>query len=326
MKKLKHIPYCILLATVALSACGGNRSASDAASAAAASEQSVAKSILFDADSAYRFVADQVGFGPRVPGTEAHKRCGDYIASRLKAYGADVAVTDTVVIDAEGKSVPVRNIMGRFRPEAKKSVMLLAHYDTRPWADRDADPANHSLPIDGANDGASGVAVMLEIARNISQIPADLGVDMLFVDAEDSGTYNDDATWCIGSQTWANYHNPADRRPSFAILLDMVGGKDAMFHREYFSELNAKGINDRVWAAARALGHDNRFVDLIGGAINDDHLSIQSAGIPAIDIIESYNPTTEGFNPTWHTLDDNLANIDPATMAIVGRVVIKTLQ
>ncbi len=326
MKKLKHTSYCLLLATVALGACGGNRSASDATAANAATGQPTAKSIQFNADSAYRFVADQVGFGPRVPGTEAHRRCGDYIAERLRAYGADVAVTDTVLTVSDGKPVAVRNIMGRFRPDAKKSVMLLAHYDTRPWADRDPEPANHALPIDGANDGASGVAVMLEIARNISQIPADIGIDMLFVDAEDSGIYDDDATWCVGSQAWARYRNPADRLPSFAILLDMVGGKDAAFHREYFSELNAKGINDRVWAAARALGHENRFIDRIGGAINDDHLSIQSAGIPAIDIIESYNPATEGFNPTWHTLDDNLSNIDPTTMAIVGRVIIKSLQ
>lgn len=326
MKNLKQIPYCLLLATVATSACGGNRSASETAPATSESHSAVTEPAVFNADSAYRFVAEQVEFGPRVPGTEAHRRCGDYIASKLHGYGAEVTVTDTVFVTPDGKSTSIRNIMGRFRPEAKKSVMLLAHYDTRPWADRDADPANHSQPIDGANDGASGVAVMLEIARNISGIPANLGIDMLFVDAEDAGTYDDDATWCIGSQAWAAYLNPADRRPSFAILLDMVGGKDAVFHREYFSELSAKGINDRLWAAARALGHGNRFVDAIGGAINDDHLNIQAAGIPAIDIIESYNPATEGFNPTWHTLDDNLSNIDPTTMAIVGRVVIKALQ
>lgn len=326
MKNLKHLPYCLLWATVALSACGGNRSASETATTTHESHSAVAALTAFDADSAYRFVAEQVEFGPRVPGTEAHRRCGDYIASKLRGYGADVTVTDTVFVAIDGKSTPVRNIMGRFRPEAKRSVMLLAHYDTRPWADRDANPSNHSLPIDGANDGGSGVAVMLEIARNISGIPADLGIDMLFVDAEDAGSYAEDATWCIGSQAWASYRNPADRCPSFAILLDMVGGKDAVFHREYFSELSAKGINDRVWAAARALGYGSRFVDAMGGAINDDHLNIQAAGIPAIDIIESYNPSTEGFNPTWHTLDDNLSNIAPTTMAIVGRVVMKALQ
>lgn len=326
MKNLKVISYSLLLSTVALSACGGNRSASEAAASTAEPRSAIASPAVFNADSAYQFVSDQVAFGPRVPGTEAHRKCGDYIEAKLHGYGAEVTAVDTVFVAPDGKSTPVRNIMGRFRPEAKKSVMLLAHYDTRPWADLDADPSNHSLPIDGANDGASGVAVMLEIARNISAIPSDLGLDLLFVDAEDAGSYSEDDTWCIGSQAWASQRNPADRLPSFAILLDMVGGKDAVFHREYFSERYAKGINDRVWAAARALGHDDRFVDMVGGAINDDHLNIQSVGIPTIDIIESYNPVTEGFNPTWHTLDDNLSNIDPTTMAIVGRVVIKVLQ
>ncbi len=321
MKNILKILYAAI-AGVSICACGGK-------SAAVTSPESTPETgtaeIKFNPDSAYQFIADQVGFGPRTVGSAAHARCADYIAAKLKAYGAEVIEQDTTFTDQWGKRQPVRNIIGRFNPQAERAVMLLAHYDTRPWADEDPDESKHSTPIDGANDGGSGVAVMLEIARNASQLPASKGIDLLFVDNEDAGTHQDDLSWCIGSQAWAAYRQPGDRPIDYAILLDMVGGKDASFPREYFSEVNAKGINDLVWATARQLGYATRFPDRISGAINDDHVPLLKIGIPAIDIIET-DPDGGGFNPTWHTVADNLQNIDPNTLNAVGRTVTAVLM
>lgn len=323
------IPTKILLAAAticAATACSG-KNGNDAADSSQANPEPRPAEISFSADSAYRFVADQVAFGPRVPGTDAHARCADYIIGKLKAYGADVTVQDTTMTDLNGNPHKIKNIIGRINPEAPTAAaMLLAHYDTRPWADQDPDPSKHSTPIDGANDGASGVAVMLEIARNASSLSPDKGIDLLFVDAEDGGQYSDDLSWCLGSQLWAASPDSGFRPVGYALLLDMVGGKDARFNREYFSEVNAPGINNLVWSTARSLGYADRFPDQIGGAINDDHVPLLRAGIPAVDIIETHNDQSQGFNPTWHTTDDNLSNIDPVTLGIVGRVVTKVLQ
>ncbi|MDE7135369.1 MAG: M28 family peptidase [Muribaculaceae bacterium] len=321
MKNISSI-ICAAIAGVSLCACGGKTTAETTPDTLPENNNT---EIKFDADSAYQFIADQVEFGPRVVGSAAHARCADYIAAKLKAYGAEVIVQDTTYTDQNDKSQRVRNIMGRFNPHAERAVMLLAHYDTRPWADEDPDETKHSTPIDGANDGGSGVAVMLEIARNASQLPAAKGLDLLFVDNEDAGTHQDDLSWCIGSQAWAAYRQSTDRPIDYAILLDMVGGKDACFPREYFSEVNAKGVNDLIWATARQLGYANRFPDRISGAINDDHVPLLKIGIPTVDIIET-DPDAGGFNPTWHTTADNLQNIDPATLNVVGRTVTAVLM
>lgn len=279
---------------------------------------------FFDADSAMYFLESQVNFGPRVPGSDAHKACAEWLAERLTAMGATVSdVPVDIAHPVSGKSVSVRNIFARFNPQAKDRVLLLAHYDTRPWADSDPDAANHDTPIDGANDGASGVAVALETARHNALLPKDKGLDILFVDLEDSGDEGNDASWCVGSSYWAaNMPYSSADRPRFAILLDMVGGKDAKFMREYFSESYAANVNDMVWRTARELGFGNRFTDRVGGAINDDHIPLLRAGIPTIDIIETHvDGNSGGFNPTWHTLRDNLENIDVSTIDAVGQVV-----
>lgn len=282
--------------------------------------------IGFDADSAYEYVARQVAFGPRVPGTSAHKECATWLESELKRHGAEVTVTDTTMRSTDGRLYPVHNITGRFNPTAVKRVMLVAHYDTRPTADEDPDPANRTRPIDGANDGASGTAVILEIARHASAaLPADRGLDILFVDTEDSGTHDDDATWCLGSQAYVASLEPGAPRPVYAILLDMVGGEDARFAREYFSDTYARPVNDRIWQTARQLGHGDRFPDRVGGAINDDHVHLLGAGIPTVDIIETTHPETGSFNPTWHTMADNIDNISRETLRTVGRVITATI-
>lgn len=327
---MKQLILTIVMAGTALiaTACGGKGSQTDAVGTAADAPSQSSVIRLFDADSAYTRVAEQVAMGPRIPGTSGHDRCVEYIKARLKAAGAEVTVQDTLFAPAGTTIAPqrVRNITGRFNAGAPRHVLLLAHYDTRPWADQEADEKLHSTPIDGANDGASGVGVLLEIARLMKQLPDNVEVEMLFVDAEDAGSYADDFSWCIGSQAWADAFDPTSRRvPEYAILLDMVGGKGARFHREYFSDRYAPAVNNRVWETARKAGYGNLFPNEAGGALNDDHIHILRAGIPAIDIVESYNPATGSFNPTWHTLSDNIDNIDHATLKAVGDVVINTI-
>lgn len=281
----------------------------------------------FNVDTAMAYLKKQVDFGPRVPGTEPHRQTADWLAATLRSMGAEVTdVPLTTVHPETGAPIPVRNIFGQFNPEAKERVILVAHYDTRPRADEDPEPANRETPIDGANDGASGVAVALEVARNFAMIAPAHGLDILFADYEDSGTSGNDDTWCIGSTLWASQLPYGEAsKPTLGILLDMVGGNDAVFMREYFSETYAPAVNNLVWKAAAEAGHGVRFVNRVGGAINDDHLPLLRAGIPTIDIIEMHTDGNGGFNPTWHTLADNYDNIDPQTVDAVGNVVLKVI-
>lgn len=309
---------------IILSGCSG----SQANNAPAAKSQSAKSQDIpaFSSDSAYAFIQAQVDMGPRVPGSDAAKECADWIASELRRHGADTVIVQyTTLPDPMNPSreVPVRNILGRFNPDAKTHVMLAAHYDTRPVADEETDPSRSSRPIPGANDGASGVGVMLEVARMIGRQAPTTGVDLLFVDLEDSGTTGDDDSWCRGSQYFADNmpYTSATDRPMAAIVLDMVGAPGARFHREGFSDYAARPLVDRVWASARAAGHADRFPDAEGSPILDDHLPLLRAGIPAIDIVESRSDATGGFPAAWHTLADDMTNIDPATLKAVGETV-----
>ena len=317
----------ILLPAIAFSlligsSCGAKSSDSVAASESPANEYSS----TFDADSAYSYVARQVSFGPRVAGSEAHDLCAAWIASEIERHGGKATVGDASRILADGSRRRVMNVSGTFRPEAPRRVLLLAHYDTRSTADQDPDPTKRNSPFDGANDGASGVGVVLEIARHWQELPEQLGLDVLLTDAEDDGNYSDDASWCIGSQLWAEELGESAPRPEYAILLDMVGGHGAIFTQEYFSMIHAREVVDRVWAAARRAGHADRFPNTLGGAINDDHVPLIGAGIAAIDIVEMSNPQTGSFNPTWHTTADNLGAISKATLKAVGETVMETLN
>ena len=326
MKQLIKIALIVCSAIIATS-CGG-KTPVQATSTQLSVETQKGLAIEVNADSVFAFVEAQTSMGPRVPGKAGHDRCMAFIKERLASCGAVVSVQDTLFAPAGTELLPqrVRNITGRFNVGAPRHVMLLAHYDTRPWADEESDPKHHDTPIDGANDGASGVAVLLEIARLMKQLPDNVEVEMLFVDAEDAGNHTEDLSWCIGSQAWASAFDPLSRRiPEYAILLDMVGGKNAKFHREYFSEQYASKINNKVWNTAKQLGYGERFPNEMGGALNDDHIHILSVGIPAIDIVESAHPSTQSFNPTWHTLEDNINNIDRSTLKMVGDVVINTI-
>lgn len=322
-----------LLAACALAACsaGGARTAESTESAQPAKN----KADAFSADTAYALAAAQVAMGPRTPGSEGSAECAAWISSRMRAAGADtVALQRGSMKRFDGVELPVCNVLASFRPEAPRRVLLVAHYDTRPWADMESAPALRMKPIPGANDGASGVAVLLEIARCLGRNPAAIGVDFLFADCEDSGHSDiiapgiaaDDHTWCLGTQMWAAAQPYKGRTaPAYAVLLDMVGGTGARFHREQFSDMAAARIVDRMWAEAASLGYADTFVDSRGGAVVDDHIYVNRAGIPAIDIIESMNPATGTFPPAWHTHADNMDNIDPATLGRVGKTVLSLI-
>ncbi|MCM1162817.1 MAG: M28 family peptidase [Muribaculaceae bacterium] len=281
----------------------------------------------FDADSAYEYIDTQVAFGPRVSGTEANKLCGEYLISELTRHNAqNVRIQTGDVTAYNGDLLPITNIMGSYRPELSRRILLVAHYDTRPWADADQVDANRLKPVPGANDGASGVGVILELARIMGKHQPPVGVDILFVDAEDygqsEGFSNHDESWALGTQHWVRnmpYH--PDSLPAYGVLLDMVGGMDAKFHREYFSDKNAPGVVDKVWSIASRSGYGAKFVNIEGGAVVDDHVFLNRAGIPTIDIIESNNTVTRSFNPTWHTLNDDMDHIDRNSLKAVGQTV-----
>lgn len=313
-----------------LCACGNTVSGGGTESSGAVDSASVKSIPAFCADSACAFVRSQVEMGPRVPGTDAHLRCRDFISGKMKSYGADTVFLQSAEVKAfDGKTLPMHNIIARFNTSAPRRVLIAAHYDTRPWADEDSDLSVRDKAIDGANDGASGVAVALEIARNLASATPDIGVDFLFTDVEDYGSHSEDpageSSWAFGAQYFAanSPYAPADR-PAFGILLDMVGGRGARFYREYFSENAAQWVNTKVWKAAREEGL-SRFVDEQRGAVTDDHIFITRAGIPCIDIIECSNPQTGSFPPYWHTMADNLSVIDPTTLSDVGRTLMRVI-
>ena len=240
----------------------------------------------FNADSAYNYLAKQVSFGPRVPNTEAHRKTGDWLTAELKRHGAKVTEQKMQLKAFDGTILDSRNIFAQFNPESKKRVLLLAHWDCRPWADKDPDPDRRTEPVDGANDGASGVAVLLEIARQLAVSPVNKGVDLLFVDAEDWGTDGNDESWALGTKYFVENPVVKGYSPEYAVLLDMVGGEGATFCREYFSERSAPHVSEELWRIAHKLGYEEMFLNRMGSAVMDDHVQLIKAGIPAVDIIE----------------------------------------
>lgn len=304
---------------VIFASCGAGKSAGAAQSEESVSEKTVP---TFDADSAYAYVKRQVDFGPRVPNTEAHRRAGDWLVEKLKGFGAEVLEQKADLKAFDGTVLHSRNIFGSFNPEAERRILLLAHWDCRPWADEDPDEAKRSMPVDGANDGASGVGVILEIARQIHQAEEapGYGVDVLFVDAEDWGTDNVEDSWALGTNYFVNNPIKPGYKPAKAILLDMVGSKDATFYKEYFSEMAAPGLNSDIWGIASTLGYGELFPPQVESAVTDDHRPLIEVGIPCIDIIDYRKG--KGFDPVWHTTSDNMDNISAQTLKAVGTTVL----
>lgn len=286
----------------------------------------------FAVDSAVAFVKKQVAFGPRVPGTKPHQLCGDWLVAEMQKYGANVIEQKEQAMLYDGTPQKIRNIIAQFHPENPKRILLAAHWDTRPFADKDKNPSNEKKPIDGANDGGSGVAVLLEIARIIQLQKPDVGIDIAFWDLEDWGkpefvkeeNPEDYLSWCLGSQSWLKTPHKQPYNAMFGILLDMVGAPGATFNKEGISMLQAPDVINKVWKTAAKLGYGNYFTENETGEIIDDHLFMNRAGIRSIDIVDMRQKPDGGFNgygfgDFHHTLNDNIEAIDPKTLEAVGR-------
>jgi Zn-dependent M28 family amino/carboxypeptidase len=286
----------------------------------------------FNADSAYSYVETQVNFGPRVPNSSAHLACADYLAAKLSSFGAEVIVQEAEVRAFDGNRLNIRNIIGQFQPEKNDRIMLYAHWDSRPFADYDSNPAKRDTPIDGANDGASGVAVLLEIARHLSENPTYPAIDIIFFDAEDYGQPDHKSlpfqpdTWCLGSQYWGKHPHKSNYYARYGILLDMVGAKDALFYQEQFSLQIAPKLVDQIWRIAGEIGYGSKFIFEEGGMITDDHVYVyRHRQIPSVNIIQ-YDPSSNtSFGSYWHTHKDTMENIDRATLKAVGQTVLETI-
>ncbi len=313
---IRSLASAAIILTLLLS-CGAGKQTANSEENESVSDD-VAVSINFSADSAYSYVARQVEFGPRVPGSQAHRLCGDWLVVKLKEFGADVTEQTATLTTFDGTKIPMRNLFARINPEAEKRILLLAHWDSRPWADNDPDPSKHSTPVDGANDGASGTGVLLELARTLPKDGNTLGVDILLCDAEDWGEDSNDDSWAMGARYFANNLPVKGYIPSAAILLDMVGAPDATFMREYFSQQSNPALADQIWSLAKKLGHEQMFVNRMGSAINDDHVELIKAGIPTIDRIDYREGS--GFFSGWHTASDNMDCISKETLGAVGSI------
>lgn len=332
----KNLAALALMAT-ATAACDGTRQ--DATQTAASQTQSQAPAAAapapaFQADSAYAFVARQVAFGPRVPNSAAHRACGDYLIQKLKDLGATVRVQEFESTAYDGKKLRLRNIVGTYHPEAANRILLAAHWDTRPFADKDS--SRPGQPNEGANDGASGVGVLLEVARSLqaAQASPGVGVDIIFFDGEDYGDAEGVAapqpgyeqTWCLGSQYWAKNKHQAGYRANFGILLDMVGAKGARFAVEENSQMIAPQVVAMVWKTAGQLGYSDFFTYDRNGAITDDHLFMTKGGVPSIDILD-YDPSSPDgtFGKYHHRHSDNMDLIDPKTLKAVGQTLLQVI-
>lgn len=287
---------------------------------------------VFCADSAFAFCQQQCDFGPRTMNSKAHDLCEEWIVSKFKAFGMEVATQKADLKGYDGTILKSTNIIASYKPELADRILLCAHWDSRPWADNDPDEANWKTPVLAANDGASGVAVMLEVAR---QLPDTLGigVDFICFDAEDWGVpqwsdANDAGdSWALGAQYWAANPHQKSYKARFGILLDMVGGQGAQFYKEGVSLQYASSIVDKVWRAAQVVGYGSMFPTATGSNITDDHIPVnKKAKIPTIDIIPYY-PACEqsSFGPTWHTINDDMAHIDKNTLQAVGQTIIQVL-
>ena len=267
----------------------------------------------FNADSAYSYVAKQVSFGPRLAGSEAHSACLNWLTEKTRESADTVILQRFKARTFDNISRNGVNIIASFKPEKKERLLLMAHWDSRPFADHDLDESNYNTPIDGANDGASGVGILLEMARQFKLQPPDIGIDIVLFDLEDwgpptqSNEYNEEY-WGLGSQHWSKSPHIPGYKASFGILLDMVGAKNPSFQREYFSKQYARYVLDLVWNTASDLGYASYFLDEDGIATTDDHYFVNKyANIPSIDIIHLENRGSGGsFYEHWHTTEDNL--------------------
>lgn len=287
----------------------------------------------FNADSAFTYCQAQCDFGPRTMNSEAHDKCAAWIVSQFERQGCEVETQKADLQGYDGTILKSQNIIAHYNPKASQRVLLCAHWDSRPWADNDPDSANWRKPVMAANDGASGIGVMLEIARLLKAEPTlPFGIDFVCFDAEDWGTpqwadvQDNGDTWALGAQYWSK-NLPQGYTAQYGILLDMVGGQGAKFYREGMSMQYASNVVKKVWSAARKAGYGSFFPKSDGGMITDDHIPVnENAKIPTVDIIAYYPDCQQSsFGPTWHTTHDTMENLDKNTLKAVGQTIVQVL-
>ena len=278
---------------------------------------------VFQTDSAYAYTAKQVSFGPRIPNTPAQQKCADWLIAQLKPLADTVYIQRTTVKGPKNVPLPCINIIASFNPDAVQRVLLLSHWDTRPHADQDA--FDRTKQLDGADDGASGVGVLIEVARQLHAQKPKAGVDLLLTDVEDYGISEEENSYCLGTQYWAKNPHVRGYKANYGILLDMVGGRASQFFMEGGSQQYAYGPMKMFWDVANRLGYSDYFrYENIGTSITDDHVYVNTmANIPTFDIIALQQ--NGNFVPHWHTANDNMTVIDKRTLQVVGQTILEVL-
>ena len=323
MKKIFILGFSFLMGALLFSACSSKPKPLDRPA--------------FCADSAYAYIEKQMSFGPRVPNSKGHNDCAVWLIQKLRSFGAEVELQRGQMPDYRGNMQQIYNIIAHFTPSSSPRILLGAHYDTRPWCDEEENYSDRYYNVPGANDGASGVGVLLEVARQIGLKVADstltTPIDIIFFDVEDMGSprfytgQEREDTWCLGSQLWAtNYAQSSNPQYRFGIVLDMVGAPDASFPREMYSTQYAGNYQQQIWSAAQKLGYGSMFNNQQSYPITDDHYYVNYiAGIPCVDIIHYDIRNATGFPHWWHTRNDNMDNISKSTLQAVGEVVMSQL-
>ena len=297
-------------------ACGGADAGGDAAAATPAAAAAAGE---FDGAAALEYVRKQVAFGPRVPGTPAHRAAGDWLVAEMRARADSVVVQEWTHTTADDRKLPMRNILARFKPAEGKRVLYLAHWDSRPASDKEGDPAKAALAVPGANDGGSGVAILLGVADALKRQPPTVGVDLLFVDGEDWGSFDTNTDVLIGSRHFAENLPEPGYQPLFGVLWDMVGDENPVFEQEGFSMQRAPEVVQRVWLTAQRMGYGAIFTNRAGMAITDDHVPLQEKGLRVIDVIDLDYP--------WHHLNGDTADkVSAKTLGIVGAVAMAVVR
>ena len=280
----------------------------------------------FNADSAFAFIKAQADMGPRVPGSKAHDMAVEYYEKQFKKYGAEVIIQKGNTTTYDGKPWILKNIIATYNPKGETRILLCAHWDSRPFCEKDDDLNNKSKPCPGVNDGASGVGVLMEMARLFSIKKPEVGIDIVLFDLEDYGDNRGDPnTWCLGSQYWSKTPHVPYYSAKFGVLLDMVGAKDAIFPKEGLSRFYAGEYVNLIWGTAQNLGYGNYFVNQECAEMTDDHSPINKlAQIPCVDILH-YDMMKNEFFEHHHTTTDDLSTIDKNTLKAVGHTLLEVI-
>jgi Zn-dependent M28 family amino/carboxypeptidase len=281
--------------------------------------KSVTPKTAFSGTAALGYAKAQLDFGPRVPGTEAHRRAGDWIVAQMRRTADTVVVQSWSHVTAKGDTLPLRNVLARFRPEATERVLYLTHWDSRPVSDEASDERQRQLPVPGANDGASGVGLFVALGEALKATPPNVGVDLLFVDGEDYGDFGANQDVLIGSMYFADHLPSPGYQPLYGVLWDMIGDRDLRIPQELNSVRAAPEVVQRVWGVAEELGYGAVFVPESGIAVTDDHIPLINKGLHVIDVIDLDYKSATG-QEYHHTPDDTLYKISAESLQIVGDV------